>query len=422
MPRPPLLEPTVKTIACNASPTRRFLQGLIGAALTLALFAAPSIGTAAKKTALPYTYYALGDPDFAPAIAQARPSPSYVLMGGGPDVDEAFRWMIGRAGVAPGTGGRLVVIRASGDGAYNPYILYSDKKSSTSTNWIDGWVGGASLGLSAVETLVIPSVEAANHDEVIRVVGRANAVWIAGGDQSDYIRYWKGTRLEATLSRLMADNVPIGGTSAGLAVLGGFDFAALNGTVTSVQALADPYNPYMTIDPTDASGNALSTSGGLISPPAFANLIFDSHLDSRDRMGRLITFVSRLIQTSSGAGQTYGCAGGVLRNSAARGIGLGVETALLVAGKDRRDKGPAYSARRVTNVSTTSESAVYFVDLTLSPTTCAAGTPLAVPVSSIVIRKLADSDATIDFESLSGLPEYQRNGVSGGVLDNPNPY
>lgn len=415
----------MKTIAINASSSHRLLQALIGATLALVLFAAPSIGTAAKKTALPYTYYSAGDPNLAPAVSQARPSPSYVLMGGGPDVDDAFRWMIRRAGVVPGSGGRFVVIRATGDGAYNPYILYSNKKSSTSPDWIDGWVGGASLGLSSVETLVIPSVEAANHDDVVRLVGRANAVWIAGGDQSDYLRYWKGTRLEATLNQLMANNVPIGGTSAGLAVLGGFDFAALNGTVTSAQALVDPYNPYMTLDPTDPgdpTGITLSTSGGFVAPQAFANMIFDSHLDSRDRMGRLVTFVSRLIQTSSAAGQSVGCDGGVLRNSAARGIGLDVETALLVAGKERGDQGPKYSAQRVTNVSTAGESAVYFVDLTLSPTTCAAGKPLAVPASSIVIRKLADSNTTIDFDSLSNLPEYQRNGVTGGTLDNPNPY
>jgi hypothetical protein len=181
----------------------------------------------------------------------------------------------------------------------------------------------------------------------------------------------------------------------------------------------------MTIDPTDpvdATGITLSTTGGFVAPAAFSDMVFDSHLDSRDRMGRLITFVSRLIQASSAAGQTYGCQGGVLRNSAARGVGLGVESALLVAGKDRSAQGPKYSARRVTNVSTTSESAVYFVDLALSPTACAPGQPLTVPTSSVVIRKLADSDRWIDFESLADVPEYQRNGVSAGVLDNPNPY
>jgi len=43
-------------------------------------------------------------------------------MGGGPDVDQAFQWLIERAGIKPGTGGRLVIIQATGTEAYNPYI------------------------------------------------------------------------------------------------------------------------------------------------------------------------------------------------------------------------------------------------------------------------------------------------------------
>ncbi|MCP5265179.1 MAG: cyanophycinase [Burkholderiaceae bacterium] len=403
-------------------PGRRLVLGLL---LALVASFAPPRTQAAKKPKPPYTYYALGSPEIQPSIGQARPTPSYALMGGGPDVDEAFRWMIQRAGIAPGTGGRLVVIRATGDDAYNPYIFYSGKKSSTSTDWKDGWVGGASLGLTSVETLVIPSTQAADDPEVNRIVARANAVWIAGGDQSHYLRFWKGHMLERTLAALMTMNVPIGGTSAGLAVLGGFDFAALNGTVTSVQAMSNPYNPFMTIDPTDpddVSGTTLSRSGGFIAPPVFANVIFDSHLDSRDRMGRLVSFVSRLVETTSGAGQSYGCTGGVLGSGVARGVGIGVETALLVAGREHGGK-PGYSARRVTNISTTSESAVYFVSLIQSPTVCREGAPLSVPSSSVVIHKLADSDREIDFETLAGLPDvYRYTGVSAGVLDDPNPY
>ena len=43
--------------------------------------------------------------------------------------------------------------------------------------------------------------------------------------------------------------MPIGGTSAGLAVLGQFDFAALKGYgVTSAMALQNPYTPHITFD------------------------------------------------------------------------------------------------------------------------------------------------------------------------------
>jgi cyanophycinase-like exopeptidase len=202
----------------------------------------------------PYSYFVTGNAE-APVSVSAPSEPSYVLMGGGPDVDEAFRWMISRAGVKPGKGGRFVIIRATGTEAYDPYIYYSDANSTTSSTVADQWVGGAALGLSSVETLVIPSVAAAKDDYVNKIVGRADAIFIAGGDQSDYIKFWKGTPLETTLKSSMSRNVPIGGTSAGLAVLGQFDFSALNGTVTSTQALSDPFNKYMTLDPSPLNTN-----------------------------------------------------------------------------------------------------------------------------------------------------------------------
>ena len=389
------------------------------ASMGVALLTPPA--EAAKAAPGLYSYYAVGSVGqpvgtVAPRIALPAPAkPSYVLMGGGPDVDEAFRWMIRRAGITPATGGRLVVIRATGEGAYNPYIYYCDKKGSTQcSTFTDGWVGGAALGLTSVETLVIPSVEAARDPTVNAIVANANAVWIAGGDQSHYIKYWKGQPLESTLNKLMAANVPIGGTSAGLAVLGGFDYSALYLSATSEGALADPYHPDITFDP-----SPLSTRGGFIAPPAFSGTIMDSHLDSRDRMGRLVTFVSRLIKPGRTAGSAYGCPGGVLPNSSARGIGIGVETALLVEGSS---SGPGYKARRVTNISTTTESAVYFVQVTLGPTQCAAGLPLETPTSSVQIFKLADSSLEIDLDNLAPLNLYKSVYTTGGAIYPADPY
>lgn len=406
-------------MACNQSNNPVFYaawQRTLGLVLVLVAGLLFGVANAAKPgaaTPAAYSYSSVGNPGFATTVSQP-PDPSYVLMGGGPDVDEAFRWMIQRAGITPKTGGRLVVIRATGDGAYNPYVFYSNKKKSiASGDIVDGWVGGASLGLTSVETLVIPSIAAADDPAVNAIVAKAHAVWIAGGDQADYIKYWKGRELEKTLNALMQKNVPLGGTSAGLAVLGGFDFSALNGTVTSAQALADPYNPFMTFDP-----SPLSTVGGFIAPPALANTVLDSHFDARDRMGRLISFVSRLVGTYAAAGtQQFGCTGGVLGNSAAKGIGIGVETALLV----QRNPDSTYTGQRVTNVSTTTESAVYFVKLTQGPTLCASGKPLDVPTSSIEVRKLA-APGTVNLMDWSSLPVYKSLGIASGMLLPTNPY
>lgn len=392
------------------------VRSLCAAALALGLAAAIGGAHAAKPGPKPtYTYYSVGDPAIAPAVTVPA-YPSYVLMGGGPDVDEAFRWMIKRAGIQPGTGGRLVIIRATGDGAYDPYIYYSNAAASKSgADIVDGWVGGASLGVTSVETLVIPDIAAANDEFVNAVVGRANAVWIAGGDQADYIKFWKGQTLDRTLATLMRNNVPVGGTSAGLAVLGQFDYAALSGTVTSAQALGNPYNKYITLDPAP-----LQLSGGFLAPPALANTILDSHLDARDRMGRLVTFVSRLVASYPGAGsQQFGCGGGVLANSAARGIGVDVEAALLV---EWDPVNAHFSGRRVTNnPAPASEAAVYFVNVTQGPTLCAAGKPLSIGASAVQIRKLADSNTTINLSDWSSFPIHRSVGVAAGVLS-PDPY
>jgi len=355
-----------------------------------------------------YQYFAVGN-TLAEVFVDPPTEPSLVIMGGGPDVDGAFRWMIERGGVRPWTGGRFVVIRASGTDAYNPYLYYSDENAGTSlTVWPD-WVGGAAMGLTSVETLVIPNRRAADDPFVNFVVGRAQAVFIAGGDQSDYIRYWKATALHSTLVRLMRQNVPVGGTSAGLAVLGQFDFSAMVDTVYSEEALSDPYNEFMTLDP-----DPLRLAGGFLTPPAFRNTILDSHLDTRDRMGRLLTFVSRLVAPDGNGGCPGGIfAAGTSATAGARGIGVGVETALLVQGDGRNTP---FTGRRATNPSTTTESAVYFVRPLQAPKVCAPARPLTV--GGMEIRKLAD-DGVFNLSDWSGKPPYSVDVTSGMLSRDP---
>ncbi len=344
---------------------------------------------------LPYAYFPVGDPgtliDSDPKIgSDPQKKPSFLLMGGGPDVDEGFRLMIRKAGATATTGGRFVVIRATGTDAYNSYIY-----DASGSAW-PSYVGGKDLHLSSVETLIIPSRTAAAHPDVSTIIQRADMLFIAGGDQADYINFWKGTNVELAIQSLMARNVPIGGTSAGLAVLGQIDFAALNGTVQSPQALGDPFNRYMTLDPAP-----LSLSAGFIAPAALQHTVLDSHLDTRDRLGRLMVFVARMVQQNGGRA---GCSGGVLPSGAqgARGIGLGVETALWIE-VDAQGK---TTAKRVTNEASNSTyppdpeptpSAVYFVRPLGDPSTCAAKKPLTMPREEVY--RLADSAVSFDLSS-----------------------
>ena len=322
-------------------------------------------------------YFEAGNPTPVRPLPQPRPKvvQPLVIMGGGPDVDEAYRWMMESGGVTRQTGGRFVVIRTAGSDAYNPYFYYSDERDSTSTPAVDGYVGGAYLGLTSAETVIITSRNAANDPFVNEVVRSANALWIAGGDQTTYIDLWKGTKLQSTLEDLLKRNIPVGGTSAGSNVLGQFVFYAANGSVTSSEALGNPYNEFMSFDPVPFSGPSF------LDVPVLQNTFVDPHFDERDRMGRLVTFMSR---TARQFGR-WGCPGGVVVPPwQARGIGVGVETALLT-----QKRGLHYVARRVTNPSTTTNSAVHFLNLTVPPAVCGERKPITV--YGIRAQRLADS-------------------------------
>ncbi len=206
-----------------------------------------------------YRYYEVGDLDAArPGQTQA----AMMLMGGGDWVPEAFQWWVERAG-----NGRVVILRASGDDNLQNELYYD--------------IGGG----TSVQTLVFDSRKAADDPAVLRVVRGADAIFIAGGDQSRYIRFWKGTELNQVLNEHVAAGKPIGGTSAGLAILGGYSYGALDGgSVNSPAALSDPMGSKVTMDQ------------DFLTMPYLSNVVTDTHFAKRERLGRLIVFVARAAQ------------------------------------------------------------------------------------------------------------------------------
>ncbi|MFM7000195.1 MAG: cyanophycinase [Limnohabitans sp.] len=325
-----------------------------------------------------YTYTALGNPG---ASASAKPiaEQSIMLMGGGYDVGEAFRWMINRAGITPTTGGHFLVIRATGTDAYNPYI-YSDARTvDTTTPKLYDMVGGKTMGLLSAATLIIPTRTAANDPQVVNYINSASAIFIAGGNQADYYNDWRGTGVETALRAALSKNIPIGGTSAGAEMLGQFDFAALNGAVTSSQALADPFNKYMTIDPL----NTAYTSS-FLSPGKLARTITDVHVNTRDRLGRSMAFMARLGMSCSGP----------LSDVSSYAIALDEETALLIAGSTSVSLAVnPYNSDNFTSGLYYKTNSVYYISANTSPTTCKAGTPLTYPSGAVVVKRLSAAGA-----------------------------
>jgi cyanophycinase-like exopeptidase len=218
--------------------------------LTLALVT-PLAGAARAQ----YDYYLTGT---AADHAGGTTEFGLGLMGGGTDVDALFTWMSDRAG-----GGDFVVIRASGADGYNQYVF--------------------DLGtFDSVETLVLKNRAASSDPFVLETIRGAEALFIAGGDQSDYVNQWKGTPVEDAIHELVARGIPIAGTSAGTAILSEFIYAAQRFSATSADALADPFNKDVTLD------------RDFLVVPHMAGIITDQHLIERDRLGRTLTFMARI--------------------------------------------------------------------------------------------------------------------------------
>ena len=185
-----------------------------------------------------------------------------VLMGGATESDDAMRWFLEQSG-----GGDIVVIRASGSDGYNDYLF-----------------SGLGVTVNSVETIVTSSLSAANMPYVAQQIRRAEGLWIAGGDQANYVNFWKNGPVEDAIRYLIhTKKAPVGGTSAGMAIQGQAYFAAINGSVTTSQALSNPYNSNVTL------GNA-----DFLDHEDLKSVITDTHYDNPDRRGRQVAFMARL--------------------------------------------------------------------------------------------------------------------------------
>lgn len=332
---------SVARIAPARVSTRSRISSLL-TALALSwslLFAAAPVAAAVKKPA--YSYFRLGNAaDVAPT-----PTPGIVLMGGSTDVDAAFQWLCQRSG-----NGDFLVIRATGTDAYNPYVR------------------DLCPGLNSVATLIIPDLASAKDPAVADILSKAETVWVAGGDQSNYINFWTGTPVQTTLNALIASGTPVGGTSAGMDVLTQFVYSAQAAQgATSAQALADPFHRTMTF------------ARDFVDLPLLRGAIGDTHFAARDRMGRNLAFLCRVAVAGWSA--------------APRGIAVDEQTALLV---DAQGNGSVVGLGNV-----------YFLRAPGMPEVCRSRTPLTY--RNIAVDRIRAGESF-------HLPTWQRSGGSAYTL------
>lgn len=206
--------------------------------------------------------------------ASSRPTPGVLLIGGAEEAkageDAATRWFLKRA-----DGGNYLVLRSGGLGEQASWIC----------DHYEGWISSAA-------ELSIDSREAANDPEVIQYIRQADALFIAGGDQDAYENDWEGSAVETAINDLIhRKQIPIAGTSAGMAILGDYYYAPAHDGVLSSELLNDPFH-HNTKD---------IYRSDFIQVPILKGVITDTHLDRVDddnpepRYGRIFGLLARIM-------------------------------------------------------------------------------------------------------------------------------
>jgi cyanophycinase len=197
------------------------------------------------------------------------------LAGGGSDQawGAGWKYLIDNSG-----GGDIVIVRADGRiGSYENWI-YKDESDLKFRP------------VNSVTTIVLEKAQDANDPKTIKAINEAELIFFAGGDQNLYITWFKNSKLEKAFEMsVRLRNIPVGGTSAGMALLAGLSYRARftsptnGGNLTSEDVLNNP----------TAAINVLESNS--ISASHLKNVITETHFSERDRFGRIVGLMAKAI-------------------------------------------------------------------------------------------------------------------------------
>ncbi|MBL8519490.1 MAG: pre-peptidase C-terminal domain-containing protein [Betaproteobacteria bacterium] len=235
----------------------------------------------------------------------------FVLMGGGSDVDAALQWMIGKSG-----GGDVVVLRSTGTNAYNSYLQ--------------------GLGtVNSVQTLLVNTTAEGDNACVAETIRRAEMLFIAGGDQQNYIDFFKGRAVGHAINHLInTKRAPVGGTSAGMHIQA--QYTHNGGAPNDATVLQNP--------------TTVAITNNFLTNALLANAVTDTHFSQRARQPRLMAFMASTLHNHGVAWQDV------------RGIACDEATAYAL---DANGSGKVFGS-----------NACFFAKATGAPEVLAAGSPL----------------------------------------------
>lgn len=279
---------------------------------------------------------------------ETTPSPGVMLCGGGTNA-ESFQWMIEKSGH-----GDFITIGCT------PFNVERIQQ----------------LGkIKSIEHLQVTSRELANSPEIVQKIENAKAIFITGGNQAKYVLHWKNTKMLETINARI-QYIPIGGTSAGLAVLGEYYYGSTldDHWLSSRDALANPFHSDLD-----------SLEKGFFHIEELKNTITDSHYLTRCRMGRHLVFMSRLFN-------------GAILN----GIGIDDESALCI------DKDG--------NAQVFGKQPVYLWEIDTKPTILENGKPLTWNHPKGIKVYIADVNSKFSMRNKEEIPNKKYFQIINGQL------
>ncbi len=315
--------------------------------------------------------------------------PAYDLGGGGTDVDQAIQWMVDQVRGCQNCSKTvdLVVLR----------FLKENDQEAWSTRGelpkLDGYFYGYNKlvtdpqqqlkGVDSIETFVFsnPARQEAEQAAIAEAIRKAEVVFFAGGDQCKYARNFKETAIDSAIQSVQARGGGIGGTSAGAMIQGEWIFNACpNVDVTSADALANPYEDIFFTD-------------NLFQWAALKGTVVDTHFYQKDRMGRAMTFVARLLRDGD--------------SDRALAIGIDEKTSLLI------------NQQGIAQVITNDEKgSVYFILGDHQPEVCEPQRPISF--SNYKIWRVRNGE-TFDLKNIPATGYYQVS-VDQGRMSSDHPY
>jgi cyanophycinase-like exopeptidase len=374
----------MKTPALKQLNTR---VAVIVLALTVTFYCLLVLLTAAPARAEVWHEHVGNEGDVRPQLA----GPVYVLGGGRTDVTDALQEMIDQVRGCQDCSKKVdfVILRFLEDNDQadwdrnreepdieGDYLGYQGLFPSSSND------GPKLQGLDSIETFVFSNPARQDIEErpdIAEAIEKAEVVFLAGGDQCKYTRNFKKTDVEAAIESVQARGGAIGGNSAGAAIQGEWIFNACSDEVSSDDALADPYEDILFTE-------------NLFHWSALEGTIVDTHFYKRDRMGRAMTFVARLLRD------------GITDRALA--IGIDEYTSLLI------DKAG------VAQVMANDGGFAYFILGDHQPEVCERNTSLSF--SNNRIWRVREGE-TFDLKNIPTTGDYEVS-VSRGRMSPANPY